>query len=129
LALQIATGNSHTCVLLDSGNVRCWGTPTSGQLGYANLATVGVTNVPAAVGVVAIEGACGNAVIDPGEACDGSVLPVGAAAGATCSSNCLKVIPPPVPVPRVAVLGMAVGLVGLGLSTRRSRRLPSRATA
>lgn len=33
-ALQISSGASHTCALLDNGNVRCWGSdPDSGELG------------------------------------------------------------------------------------------------
>ena len=33
-ALQIATSALHSCVVLDTGAVRCWGAFTRGQLGY-----------------------------------------------------------------------------------------------
>jgi hypothetical protein len=33
--IGLAAGDNHTCALLDNGKVRCWGTPTSGPLGYA----------------------------------------------------------------------------------------------
>jgi alpha-tubulin suppressor-like RCC1 family protein len=33
-AKAIATGNQHTCAILDDNNVKCWGSNNSGQLGY-----------------------------------------------------------------------------------------------
>jgi hypothetical protein len=35
-AVQIAAGDAHTCALLDTGNVRCWGFGAYGQLGFGN---------------------------------------------------------------------------------------------
>jgi alpha-tubulin suppressor-like RCC1 family protein len=40
-ASQVVTGGSHTCSLLDSGFVRCWGNNTYGQLGYGHTSNVG----------------------------------------------------------------------------------------
>nr|WP_253899625.1 RTX toxin [Corallococcus carmarthensis] len=37
-ALQISTGMSHTCALLSTGSVRCWGFGLYGQTGYGNSA-------------------------------------------------------------------------------------------
>ena len=34
----IATGNSHTCALMKTGSVRCWGNNYDGQLGYGTTA-------------------------------------------------------------------------------------------
>jgi alpha-tubulin suppressor-like RCC1 family protein len=39
---QVATGNSHTCALLTSGNVRCWGEGDSGRLGYGDIDDIGI---------------------------------------------------------------------------------------
>lgn len=39
---QIAMGNSHTCALRSTGQVRCWGLNTNGQLGYNS--TTGVSD-------------------------------------------------------------------------------------
>jgi alpha-tubulin suppressor-like RCC1 family protein len=35
-AESIAAGSSHTCVLLDTSQIKCWGYNGSGQLGYGN---------------------------------------------------------------------------------------------
>ncbi len=51
-AVQVACGYEHTCALLDTGDVVCWGDGQYGQLGYGNTDSVGVTNVPADVGPV-----------------------------------------------------------------------------
>ena len=32
-AIQISAGQYHTCVLLDDGNIKCWGRNNYGQLG------------------------------------------------------------------------------------------------
>jgi alpha-tubulin suppressor-like RCC1 family protein len=49
---QLATGNSYTCALLDTGNVRCWGANNSGQLGYGNTEDIGDDETPASAGDV-----------------------------------------------------------------------------
>jgi alpha-tubulin suppressor-like RCC1 family protein len=48
-AVDVAAGSAHTCALLDSGIVRCWGNGTFGQLGYGNKNSVGLTNTPSSV--------------------------------------------------------------------------------
>jgi alpha-tubulin suppressor-like RCC1 family protein len=40
-AVQVTTGNAHTCVLLDGGDVLCWGHNSSGQLGQGHNINVG----------------------------------------------------------------------------------------
>lgn len=40
-AMQVAAGGAHTCALMMSGGVRCWGRGAEGQLGYGNAAQVG----------------------------------------------------------------------------------------
>ena len=37
VATAIAAGVSHTCALLDSGNVKCWGDNDPGSLGLGDL--------------------------------------------------------------------------------------------
>jgi cysteine-rich repeat protein len=51
---QISTGFSHTCALLDTGKVRCWGEGGSGQLGYGNTNDIGDNETPASAGNVNI---------------------------------------------------------------------------
>ncbi|HSP79319.1 MAG TPA: RTX toxin, partial [Myxococcaceae bacterium] len=40
-AVRLAAGDSHTCALLTTGKVRCWGYNNYGQLGYAHTQNVG----------------------------------------------------------------------------------------
>jgi cysteine-rich repeat protein len=54
--IQIAAGNAHTCALLDTGTVRCWGNGVSGQLGYGNTNTIGDDEAPASAGNVDVGG-------------------------------------------------------------------------
>lgn len=42
----ITTGNVHSCVLLDSQDMKCWGTNSFGQLGYLGVPSVGVSDLP-----------------------------------------------------------------------------------
>ena len=51
---QVSTGGRHTCALLDSGAVRCWGHGVGGQLGYGSTDNVGDDEAPAAVGDVQV---------------------------------------------------------------------------
>jgi cysteine-rich repeat protein len=52
LVVQVAAGEAHTCALLDTGAVRCWGDGEYGQLGYGNTSTVGDDEAPAMAGDV-----------------------------------------------------------------------------
>ena len=51
-ATAIASGNFHTCAILEDGSVRCWGKNTAGQLGYGNTDIVGDDESPATAGPV-----------------------------------------------------------------------------
>ncbi|RKH21502.1 RTX toxin [Corallococcus praedator] len=53
---SIRAGESHTCVLFNSGALRCWGRNTLGQLGYGNTFTVGDNEQPYTAGDVALVG-------------------------------------------------------------------------
>lgn len=53
---QIATAQNHACVLLSTGDVRCWGASADGELGQGNTATIGDDEPPSSVGVVDIGG-------------------------------------------------------------------------
>jgi alpha-tubulin suppressor-like RCC1 family protein len=50
---QIVAGSAHTCALLVSGDVKCWGKNDGGQLGYPGIKEV---DMPAEVGSVRIGG-------------------------------------------------------------------------
>lgn len=51
---QVAAGNNHTCALLSSGVVRCWGDGALGRLGYGNSRDIGDDEAPAQAGDVAV---------------------------------------------------------------------------
>ncbi len=57
VVVQLAAGNAHTCALLDTGAVRCWGWGGQGQLGYGNTADIGDDEAPAIAGDVPLGGA------------------------------------------------------------------------
>lgn len=49
---QISAGDSHTCVVLEDGKVKCWGHGRSGILGYGNMESIGDDEHPSDIGVV-----------------------------------------------------------------------------
>lgn len=55
-AIQLAAGATHTCALLDTGAVRCWGAGEFGQLGYGNTQSIGDDETPASAGDVDLGG-------------------------------------------------------------------------
>ncbi len=53
-AVAVTAGLSHTCALLDDGNVRCWGANFNGELGYGNTNVIGDDETPDSVGPVSL---------------------------------------------------------------------------
>ena len=53
---KLATGGNHTCALLDSGLVRCWGNNEFGQLGYNSTDHLGDSEPIASFGYVNLGG-------------------------------------------------------------------------
>jgi alpha-tubulin suppressor-like RCC1 family protein len=51
-AVEITGGADHNCAILDNGKVRCWGSNSSGQLGYPNTGEIGDDETPGSVGPV-----------------------------------------------------------------------------
>jgi alpha-tubulin suppressor-like RCC1 family protein len=54
VVVQISAGAQHTCVLLEDGNVKCWGQGGHGILGYGNEESIGDDEVPSDVGTVEV---------------------------------------------------------------------------
>jgi alpha-tubulin suppressor-like RCC1 family protein len=52
VATRIESGAQHTCAVLDTGAVRCWGVGGRGRLGHGNQDTIGDTETPASAGDV-----------------------------------------------------------------------------
>ncbi len=76
--VQIAVGNQHSCALLDTGAVRCWGNGWSGRLGYADSEHVGDDETPEDAGDVDIGGLAVEIAAGDNRTCalleDGDVL-------------------------------------------------------
>jgi alpha-tubulin suppressor-like RCC1 family protein len=53
---EVSVAEEHTCVLLDTGAVRCWGKGDEGRLGYGNTRWVGKEDHPAGAGDVPVGG-------------------------------------------------------------------------
>jgi alpha-tubulin suppressor-like RCC1 family protein len=53
-ALQVATGEHHSCALLEGGRVRCWGLSTSGELGYPGVDLLDTVGAVAGAGDVVL---------------------------------------------------------------------------
>ncbi|HLT36245.1 MAG TPA: hypothetical protein VK034_08165 [Enhygromyxa sp.] len=53
-AVDLAAGHRHTCALLESGEVICWGANHDGQLGRGDLAFIGNNEVPSLADAVDI---------------------------------------------------------------------------
>ncbi|HAP74833.1 MAG TPA: hypothetical protein DCR14_01980, partial [Acidimicrobiaceae bacterium] len=45
---QVTAGDHHTCALLTTGRITCWGRAVEGQLGYGNQNVIGDNETPAA---------------------------------------------------------------------------------
>ena len=56
VGVELAVGGHHTCALLDSGMVRCWGNNSFGQLGYNSTDTIGDGEPLSSVGYVNLRG-------------------------------------------------------------------------
>jgi len=63
---QIAVGAFHTCALLTSGAVRCWGLAVDGQLGLGNTNNIGDNELPSSVLPVAFA-ALANGAFTPAQ--------------------------------------------------------------
>ncbi len=48
--MTLSGGGSHTCALLEGGNLRCWGQNEYGQLGYGHRENIGDNERPASAG-------------------------------------------------------------------------------
>jgi cysteine-rich repeat protein len=53
---ELSLGDLHTCILMSTMGVRCWGHGSDGRLGYANLDTIGDDEFPAQIPDVMIGG-------------------------------------------------------------------------
>jgi alpha-tubulin suppressor-like RCC1 family protein len=65
----IAAGDAHTCALLTTGAVRCWGIGRNGRLGYGSDEDIGQLRSPAQAGDVAIGGKAKLLAAGPAHTC------------------------------------------------------------
>lgn len=65
----LALGGGYTCALLNSGDVRCWGGNSYGQLGLGHKDPVGKENVPASVSPIELGGRAVALASGPSHVC------------------------------------------------------------
>ncbi len=56
MVTQVAAGGHHTCALLTTGAIRCWGQGSFGALGYGNTDSIGDDETPVSGGDVLVGG-------------------------------------------------------------------------
>lgn len=61
-ATWLAAGDEHTCAILDTGDMRCWGANELGQLGYGHTEAIGDDEGPTAVEPIELGGSVATAV-------------------------------------------------------------------
>ena len=52
--MDVSTVSNHVCAILDVGDVRCWGSNTYGQLGYAHMDNIGDDELPSSQPVLSV---------------------------------------------------------------------------
>jgi cysteine-rich repeat protein len=62
-AAAVAAGGEHTCAILGSGSVRCWGRNNVGQLGLGNTTEIGDNELPTAVAALIFPEAPFDAIV------------------------------------------------------------------
>jgi alpha-tubulin suppressor-like RCC1 family protein len=77
-AVAIGVGNAHTCAILDTGRVRCWGSGSTGQLGYGNTNPIGDNETPGSVGPVDLGAGRRAVAISAGDGHTCAILDTGA---------------------------------------------------
>ncbi|MEM9693534.1 MAG: EGF domain-containing protein, partial [Myxococcota bacterium] len=68
-ALDVDAGWFHTCAVLDTGTVRCWGFGYTGQLGYGANADIGDDEHPASAGDVPVGTGVDEVAVGPYHSC------------------------------------------------------------
>lgn len=142
-AVEISAGSDHTCALLDTGHVRCWGSAAHGQLGYGNSTNdIGDDETPASAGDVPLGvgvsvqhiGAGGDHTCalttgggvrcwgrgNSGQLGYGNDRDVGDTPGSLALVGDVPLTPTNTPLPRGSGWFLAVGLLALGTFQRRS---------
>ena len=67
--VQLTAGTEHTCALLHSGSVRCWGKGLDGRLGYGNEDDIGDDEFPVVAGDINIGGRASQISAGGGNTC------------------------------------------------------------
>lgn len=55
-ATRVFCGGQHTCALMETGALRCWGSNFAGQLGYGHMDDIGDDEAPATAGDMPVGG-------------------------------------------------------------------------
>jgi alpha-tubulin suppressor-like RCC1 family protein len=69
VVMQLATGQEHTCALLEGGQVLCWGGGVFGALGYGDNLNIGDDELPVSVDPVSVGGEASQVVTGDEHTC------------------------------------------------------------
>ncbi|CAE7756619.1 HERC6, partial [Symbiodinium sp. KB8] len=73
-AAQVSAGKSHTCAVLTTGLLMCWGFGSNGRLGYGNTNNIGDNEHPSAAGAVNLGAGLAAAQVSAGDSHTCAVL-------------------------------------------------------
>lgn len=65
-AITVSAGATHTCALLDTGRVECWGDASDGKLGHGTMPSAGPAKIGARATAVVAGGTHTCAIVDRG---------------------------------------------------------------
>jgi len=69
VSIAVAVGHTHTCVIADAGQMKCWGTNGGGELGQADTTPIGDDETPATIGAIDLGGVAVQASAGQGYTC------------------------------------------------------------
>ena len=123
-AVAISSGQYHTCAILDTGQVSCWGLNSDGQLGNGGTTNKNTPTLTSSLGpgrtAVAISSGYGHtcAILDNGSvSCWGRAYDGNLGIGGTALGNGETVTPPPLQTTPTPTSSLGTGRTAVAISS------------